>query len=110
MVEFKMTEEERKKFDVVDDLKRAVFNLRTEIESKGKKHASLIKMASKNLAQLCKQAGHITELEKQRDELEDTLKEQVETAYRAGIEDGWMNPEGNMDNMTYEYMKYLEAK
>ena len=50
------------------------------------------------------------ELKAQRDKQEDVMKEQVEIAYRAGIEDGWMNPEGNMENMTYEYMKYLEAK
>ncbi len=52
----------------------------------------------------------IREFEAQRDKQDDVMKEQVEIAYRAGIEDGWMNPEGNMDNMTYEYMKYLEAK
>ena len=43
-------------------------------------------------------------------ELEDALKEQVEIAYRAGIEDGWENPDGNIENMTYEYLRYLEAK
>ena len=43
-------------------------------------------------------------------ELEEALKEQVEIAYRAGVEDGWENPDGNIENMTYEYMKYLEVK
>jgi len=70
-----MTEEERKKFDVVEDLKIAVFNLRTEIESKNKKHAALVKMASKNLAQLAKQASRITELGLKIKFLEKTIRQ-----------------------------------
>jgi len=47
--------------------------------------------------------NQITELETQRDEL-------AETAYRAGVEDGWMIPEGNLENMAYEYIRGIKRK
>ena len=110
MVEFKMTEEERKKFDVVDDLKRAVFNLRTEIESKDKKHASLVKMASKNLAQLCKQAGRITELEAQRDELLKTADEMLKLIENSDFENDDMAPNNDDMNRWHRSVTYADPK
>ena len=94
-----MSEEERKKFDVVDDLKKAVFNLRTEIESKDKKHASLIKMASKNLAQLAVQASRITELEGQRDELVEACKELIIESANNITNEGRDGIEANKDDI-----------
>jgi len=68
-MELKKTKKDKKQWAVVDDLKQAVWLLKIEIENKDREHKSLIKMASKNLAQLSKQAARITELEAQRDEL-----------------------------------------
>ena len=69
----KISRKDKKQWAVVDDLKHAVWLLKIEIEDKDRKHKSLIKMASKNLAQLAKQAGRITELEAERDELVEAL-------------------------------------
>ncbi len=66
-----------------------------------------IKTAGIQNSALCER---LQEAEARIQELEDALKEQVEIAYRAGVEDGWTNPDGNIENMTYEYMKYQEAK
>ena len=80
-----------------------------ELEAEAKEQKYVLRRARythKN--RLIKQIEQRTEARVQ--ELEDALKEQVEIAYRAGIEDGWENPDGNIENMAYEYLRYLEAK
>jgi len=69
----KISRKDKKQWAVVDDLKHAVWLLKIEIEDKDRKHKSLIKMASKNLAQLAKQAGRITELEAERKAMRNRL-------------------------------------
>ncbi len=88
---------------ILDDRVR---ELEADIKTAGIQNSVLCKRLQEAQAEIKRLHGELnrctergTAAEARVQELEEVVKEQVETAYRAGIE-----------NMTYEYMKYLEAK